>query len=93
MVKHIVLSKLIDQQDRQRAVDALLDMRGKIEGLLDVEAGYDFLASGRSYDVAVICTLKDRAALDFFRDHPIHLPVVKLMNDIRESSVTVDYEY
>jgi hypothetical protein len=93
MVKHIVLSKLKDQKDRQMAVDALLDMRGKIEGLLDVEAGSDFLGSGRSYDVAVICTLKDRAALTFFQDHPVHLPVVKLMNDIRESSFTVDYEY
>ena len=92
MVKHIVLYKLKNQADRQRALNAFYGMKGKIEGLLDVEAGTDFTASERSYDVALVCTLKDRAALDFYISHPVHLPVKKLMQEIRESSVSVDYE-
>ena len=92
MVKHIVLFKLKDQSDRQRALDALNGMKGKIEGLLDLETGEDFLSSERSYDIALICTLKDRAALDFYQAHSAHQPVKEIMHTIRESSVAVDYE-
>ena len=92
MVKHIVLFKLKNQSDRQRALNALKGMKGKIEGLLDLEAGEDFLSSERSYDIALICTLKDRAALDFYQAHPLHQPVKKIMHEIRESSVSVDFE-
>jgi len=93
MVKHIVLFKLKDQKDRQKALNALNGMKGQIEGLLDLEAGADFLDSERSYDIALICTLQDRAALDYYQAHPIHQPVKKIMHEIRESSVAVDYEY
>ena len=93
MVKHIVLFKLKDQKDRQKALNALNGMKGHIEGLLDLEAGADFLDSERSYDIALICTLQDRAALDYYQAHPVHQPVKKIMHEIRESSVAVDYEY
>jgi len=93
MVKHIVLFKLKDKKDKQKALDALNSMTGKIEGLLHLEAGADFLDSERSFDIALICTLQDKAALDFYQAHPVHQPVKKLMHEIRESSVAVDYEY
>jgi len=93
MVKHIVLFKLKNQNDREKALDALKSMKGRIEGLLDLEAGADFLDSGRSFDIALICTLKDRKALDYYQAHPVHQPVKKLMHEVRESSVAVDYEY
>lgn len=92
MVKHIVLFKLKDKKDIQCALDALNGMKGKIEGLIGLEAGSDFLSSERSYDVALTCTLMDKAALDFYQSHPVHQPVKKLMHEIRESSVAVDYE-
>jgi len=92
MVKHIVLFKLKDQGDRERALAAMRGMRGKIDGLLDLEAGADFLSSERSYDIALICTLRDRAALDYYQEHPAHQPVKKLMHEIRVSSVAADYE-
>ena len=93
MVKHIVLFKLRDQKDRPKAIEVLNSMRGKIEGLIDLEVGEDFLASERSYDIALITTHTDRGALDFYQAHPVHQPVKKVMHAIRESSVAVDYEY
>ena len=92
MVKHIVLFKLKSQDDRARALDALRGMKGKIDGLLDLDAGEDFLSSDRSFDIALTCILKDKAALDFYQAHPIHQPVKKLMHELREKSVAVDYE-
>ena len=92
MVKHIVLFKLKDQKDRKKALDALNGMRDKIDGLIDLETGEDFLYSERSYDIALICTLESKEALDFYQAHPVHKPVKKLMHEIRESSVAVDFE-
>ena len=87
-----MLFKLKDQKDRPKAIEALQSMKGKIEGLIDLETGEDFLVSERSYDIALICTLKDRAALDFYQAHPVHQPVKKIMHEIRESSVAVDFD-
>ena len=92
MVKHIVLFKLKDQKDRLKAIEALQSMKGKIEGMIDLEVGEDFLASERSYDIALITTHTDRAALDSYQAHPVHQPVKKVMHEIRESSVAVDFE-
>ncbi|MCL2861150.1 MAG: Dabb family protein [Firmicutes bacterium] len=93
MVKHIVLFKLKDQKDRTKALEALNSMKGKIEGLIDLETGEDFLNSERSYDIALITTHTDRAALEYYQEHPVHQPVKKIMHAIRESSVAVDYEF
>jgi len=92
MVKHIVLFKLKDKKDIPLAVETLKGMRGKIDGLIDLEVGQDFLYSERSYDIGLICTLKDRAALDFYQEHPVHQPVKEIMHKIRESSIAVDFE-
>ena len=92
MVKHIVLFKLKDQKNRRLAVETLSSMKSKIEGLLDLEVGEDFLGSERSYDIALITTHTDKAALDFYQEHPVHRPVKKVMHEIRESSVAVDFE-
>lgn len=92
MVKHIVLFKLKDIADSKRAIEALNSMKGQIKGLIDLEAGRDFLKSERSYDIALVCTLEDKEALQYYQDHPVHQPVKKLMAQIRESSVSCDYE-
>jgi len=92
MVKHIVLFKIKDKNNIKKGVEALKSMKGKIDGLIDLEVGVDFLQSDRSYDIALTTTHVDKAALDFYQSHEIHLPVKKLMNEIREGSVSADYE-
>lgn len=91
MVKHIVLFKFKDKADIQPAVDALNALKGRIEGLLDLEVGTDFLHSERSFDIALTCTLKDREALDYYQDHPLHVPVKELIGRTKEASVACDY--
>ena len=93
MIKHIVLFKLKDNADRQRALNTLNSMKDRIEGLLNLEVGEDFLKGERSYDIALVCTFNDKASLDYYQEHPVHQPVKKLMHEIRESSVSVDYEF
>jgi len=94
MVRHIVLFRLKDKSpgNLEKAAAVLRGMEGKIEGLVSLEVGIDFLRSERSYDIALNTLFTDRAALEAYQDHPAHLPVKAHMHAVRESSCAADYE-
>ena len=92
MLTHIVLFKLKDRRNAQKARDVLLGMKGKIPQLRDIEAGIDVLHSERSYDLALVTKFDSLDDLKAYQAHPVHVEVLKYMTSVRESSVTVDYE-
>ena len=99
MVKHIVMWKIqgVNSQSKeetaQRIKEALEDLNGKIEGLINLEVGIDFLQSDMSYDVVLYSELVDKAALDFYQNHPLHVKVAtEVINPVVISRVVVDYE-
>ena len=94
MVRHIVLFKIKDEfrAEIPDMVEKFYGMKGKIEGLVNLEAGADFLHSDRSFDVALITEFVSREALEAYQTHPVHLPVKKRMGEVRISSVACDYE-
>ena len=89
MVRHIVLFKIKDEfrAEIPDMVEKFYGMKGKIEGLVNLEAGADFLHSDRSYDVALITEFSSREALEAYQTHPVHLPVKRRMGEVRISSV------
>lgn len=93
MLRHVVLFKI--KEEYKPEIPSLIrnfeGMRGRIEGLLSLEAGADILGSERSYDIALICTFEDRAAFDAYQTHPVHLPVKARMHEVREGSVACDF--
>ena len=94
MVRHIVLFKIKDEfrAEIPDMVEKFYGMKGKIEGLVNLEAGADFLHSDRSYDVALITEFTGREALEAYQTHPVHLPVKKRMGEVRISSIACDYD-
>ena len=94
MIRHIVLFRIKDEYKSEipQLVKNFYGMKGKIEGLVNLEAGADFLHSDRSYDVALVTEFVNREALDAYQTHPVHLPVKKRMGEVRVSSVACDYE-
>ena len=95
MIRHIVLFKLKEEFKAEipQLVKNFYTMKGKVEGLLDLEAGADILGSERSYDLALICTFADRASFDAYQTHPAHMPVKKRMHEVRSGSVACDFEF
>ena len=95
MIRHIVLFKIKDayKHELPELVENFYGMKGKIEGMLDLEAGQDMLHSDRSYDLALITTFDSRASFDAYQTHPVHLPVKKHMHEVREASVACDFEF
>ena len=94
MIRHIVMFKIKDEFKNEipQLVENFKGMKGRIEGMLDLEAGADILHSERSYDLALITVFQDRAAFDAYQTHPVHLPVKKRMHEARSASVACDFE-
>ena len=94
MIRHIVLFKIKDEfkSEIPQLVKNFEDMRGRIEGMLELQAGADILHSERSYDLALITVFQDRASFDAYQTHPVHLPVKKRMHEVRSASVACDFE-
>ena len=94
MIRHIVLFKIKDEYKSEipQLVQNFYGMKGRIEGLIDLEAGADILGSERSYDLGLVTLFENREAFDAYQTHPVHLPVKKRMHEVRLGSVVCDFE-
>ena len=94
MITHIVLFKLKDNSEEAvaRTAAVLRDMEGKIDELKSIEVGIDVLHSERSYDISLITKFDSMADLEAYQVHPVHKKVIEHMMQVREASVSVDYE-
>ena len=94
MFRHVVLYTIKDEC-RERIpelIKAFYEMKDKIPGLVELEAGADQLRSERSYDMALITVFESKEAYQNYLTHPAHLPVKAGMYACRSGSVSCDYE-
>ena len=89
MVKHIVMWKIqgVNGQSKEETAQeikrTLEDLNGKIEGLIHLEVGIDFLHS----------ELANKEALDFYQNHPLHVKAAtEVVKPAATSRIVVDYE-
>ena len=94
MIRHIVMFWLKEKDEAlvRETVDKLLSMRGKIPGMLSLDAGADIVRSPRSCDLCLCETFVSREALEAYRTHPVHLPVQAHMHAVMERSASADFE-
>ncbi|MFB9327314.1 Dabb family protein [Paenibacillus aurantiacus] len=94
MITHIVLFKLKDRSPEAIAqtVQVLKDMEGKIDVLKHIEVGTDIVHSERSYDIGLITRFESMEALGAYQVHPVHQKVIEHITQVREASVSVDFE-
>lgn len=94
MIKHIVFFKLKekDTESLNQLVTALRGLSGVIESLRFLEVGIDFLQSPRSFDVVLTTHFDDQAGFDFYRNHPLHQPVIQLAQSLCTQLIAVDYD-
>lgn len=94
MITHIVCFKLKDNSAESvtRTAKVLRDMEGQIDELKSIEVGIDVLHSDRSYDIALITKFESMEALNAYQVHPAHQKVIEHMSQVREASVSVDFE-
>jgi quinol monooxygenase YgiN len=81
------------QSDRQAFLDMLRALPPKISEIVDFEAGFDVVRSPRAFDLALVASYADLAALDRYAKHEHHLPVIERSKEICEQVASVDYEF
>jgi hypothetical protein len=99
MVKHIVCFKLKDfaegatKAENARMLKQRIEaMRGKVPGLIELEAGLNFEPSEAAYDLVLYSVFESRAALAGYQVHPEHLAVVDVLRRVRDARIVVDYD-
>jgi quinol monooxygenase YgiN len=96
-VKHIVMWRIEgeDKFSRAEKIKGYLEsLRGKIPGLIKIEAGIDFSAEADSSELVLYSEFKDREALKQYATHPEHLAILPKIKELRGSGErrVVDYE-
>ncbi len=94
MVRHIVMFWLKDKDPAliEETLSLINGMKGRIPGMLTLDAGADFAAASRSCDLCLCETFVSREALEAYRTHPVHLPVQAHMHAVMDHSCSADYE-
>jgi len=99
MTKHIVLWRLNEnaygndkQKNAQILKEKLLAMKGKVDGLLKIEVGFDFSNEKDSCDVVLYSEFSSKKALHRYQIHPDHQDIKKWINDVRYERRVIDYE-
>jgi len=99
MIKHIVMWKLKDEaHGNTKAVNARLikekleSLNGRIPGLIKLEVGIDFSATGESCDIVLYSEFKARQDLKNYQDHPEHKAIMPFVGEARSERRVVDYE-
>lgn len=98
MIKHIVMWKLKDEaHGNDKATNAKLikekleALSGKIDGLLKIEVGIDFLGGG-NFDVALYSELRKKEDLEIYQNHPLHQAVLPFIREAVIDRKAVDFE-
>ena len=94
MIIHIALIKLVhaNAETIEIARKILSGLEGKIPQVRHLEIGVNLVQSYRSYDLSLVVRFDSLEDLLAYNNHPAHVEVVKKLQGIRQSTVTVDYE-
>ena len=99
MIKHIVFWRLNEsaygndkQTNAQLIKEKLLAMKGRVDGLLTIEVGFDFSIETDSCDVVLYSEFENKEALHRYQIHPEHETIKKWLSEVRYERRVVDYE-
>ena len=97
MIRHVVVWRLKSSSndspvDFEKIRAALEAQKGRIPGLLRVEAGLNSRPSRRAADFALICDFADADALAAYHKHPAHMETRAIVDPLVAEHWIVDYE-
>lgn len=94
MLTHIVCWKYrpeTSDETREEHRRKLNQLPKVIPDIVSFNVGADILHLDRSFDTGLVAVYPDRAALDFYTDHPEHQKVAAMGKEIAEKVVSVDF--
>lgn len=99
MIKHIVFWRFNENaygNDKKTNAkifkEKVLALKGKVDGLLKLEVGFDFSNEKDSCDVVLYSEFSSKEALHQYQIHPDHEDLKKWLSKVRYERRVVDYE-
>jgi hypothetical protein len=95
MVVHIALFKWRDdvlEEEIDYIMGEIQSLKEKITGIIELYCGKNLSKWSKGYTHAVIVKVKDKEALDAYRNHPAHIPIAKKVEELEEDSIGIDIE-
>lgn len=96
MIDHIVLVKFSEnttEQQLEEVIKRFRSLRNKILGIVDLQAGLNFAASSKDYQVVLKVRFEDRHALELYGPNPEHQAVAAYIREVgRVDSIVADIE-
>lgn len=98
MLKHIVMWRVGSgaegdrEQNAARIKEMLEGLRGRLDGLIDIEVGINIIPADDACDVVLVSCFRDRGALQAYLGHPEHLRIGEFVKSVRTERRVVDYE-
>lgn len=92
MIKHIVMWKLKNPGDAAKFKAKLDSCTGLVPGMLEFEAAVRTDGLEANVDVVLVSAFDDKAALQAYLEHPVHVEVSAVLGSLRESRTVLDYE-
>lgn len=96
MIRHIVFFKFKENtsnNERETLISSLEDLKDKIEVVRELKVGRDVGNKPNSYHIALDSVFDTFDDVETYAVHPDHVEVVKMVKEVCESSVKVDYEF
>ena len=98
MIKHIVMWKFMDhaeERSKQENLDLvkerLLSLSAIIPELKSIEIGQDMGVGRDPFDMVLITTFDDAAALERYQQHPEHKKISAFVAKVRSERACVDF--
>ena len=92
MIKHIVMWKLKNPGDAAEFKAQLDSCKGLVPGMRELEAAVRTEGLEANVDVVLVSAFDDKAALQAYLEHPVHVEVSAVLGGLRESRTVLDYE-
>jgi len=99
MVKHIVMLKLKDYENKTQKLEnalalkkALEDLKIFVDEIKRMEVGLNFSVKQNAYDLVLTTVFESEDDLEIYRMHPEHKKVLVFLKSVTDDVVVVDYE-
>ena len=95
MLTHVVLLKFnsaVEDSDINELENMLDDLPNKISEIHSYEFGRDIMRAPGSYDFALVSLFANPEALERYKQHRHHQPVLKKIKQICHTVATVDFQ-
>ncbi|MCB0805838.1 MAG: Dabb family protein [Bacteroidales bacterium] len=99
MVKHIVMLRLKEYDNKTQKLENALKLKKALEGLRtlipqidSLEVGLNFNEKQSAFDLVLLTTFETEDDLEIYRLHPEHKKVLVFLNTVTSETAVVDYE-